>query len=132
MAVSHFSRLALTEHGDIVVVGEVLDVGSRHSLGDRLMLEVDCIEWRKPWVVLHCLHYLEGIHLLSESNKLDDRTALALVFEITDFSSVKFSITLCEVGNMSWTYLTEVKRVSNLKTRVNLLRQIIDKKLEEK
>ena len=83
-AVGHFARLALTEHGDIVVVGEVLDVGSRHSFGYRFMLEVYCIKKRKAWVVLHCLHYLEGIHLRSESNKLDDRIALALVLEITD------------------------------------------------
>ena len=96
-AVGHFARFALTEHGDIVVVCEVFDIGSRHSFGERFMLEVHCIERRKPWVVLHCLHYLEGIHLRSESNKLDDRIALGLVLEISDFSSVKLSITSREV-----------------------------------
>ena len=131
-AVYHFSRLALTEHSDIVVVSEVLNVGSRHSFGDRLMLEVHCIERRKLWVVLHCLHYLEGVHLQSESNKLDDRIAYAFVLEITDFSSLKLNITLCKFGNMSGTYLTEVKSVSNLRARVDLFRQIIDEKLEEK
>ena len=97
-AVGHFASLALTEHGDIFIVGEVLNVGSRHSLGDCLMPELHWIEQRKPWVVLLRFHYLERVHLRSESNKLDDRIALALVLEISDFSSVQLSITSSEVG----------------------------------
>ena len=58
-AVGNLARLALTEHGDIVVVGEVCHVGSRHCFCDCLMLGVHCIERRKSWVVLHCLQYLE-------------------------------------------------------------------------
>ena len=130
--VGHFASLALTEHGDIFLVGEVFNVGSRQSLGDRLMLELHWIEQRKPWVVLICLHYLEGIHLRSESNKLDDRIALALVLEISDFSSVELSITSSEFGNVPGTLLTKIKRVSDFRARVDFLCQIIDEKLEEK
>ena len=96
------------------------------------MLKVHFIERLEPWVVLYCLHYLEGIHLRSSFNKLDDRIALSLVLEITDFISVKLSINSCEVGNMSGTYFTKVKGVLNLRARVDLSRQIIDDKLEEK
>ena len=45
---------------------------------------------------------------------------------------MKLSITSCEVENMSGTYFTEVKGVSNLRARVDFLSQIIDEKLEEK
>ena len=42
------------------------------------------------------------------------------------------SITSCKVGNIYGTYFTEIKGVSNLRARVDLLQKIIYEKLKEK
>ena len=79
------------------IVSEVLDVGSRHSLGDRFVPEMHRFMHRKPWVVLLRLYHFDEVHFRYDSNKLDEWIDFALVLEIADFSSVKLIVTASEI-----------------------------------
>ena len=40
LEVNHFACLAFTKHGNIYVANKVLNIGSRHSIGDLFVLKL--------------------------------------------------------------------------------------------
>ena len=75
--VFNFVRIDFTEHCDVIVVIEALNVRSRNSFGDRLVPEQHRLN-RKPRVIVLRIYYSKLVHLRPESDELDDRMALAL------------------------------------------------------
>ena len=90
-AVCDFTRIAFTEHCDVIFVSKALNVRSRNSLGDRLVPELHWLD-RKPRVILFGVHYSERVHFRPESDELDDRMALALFLQIADLSGVDHTV----------------------------------------
>ena len=68
---------------------------------------------------------------MSQADELDDRIALCFVLEIADLSGVYFSSSTSEIGYMPRTYHAEVEGVSEMRSRVELLRQILNNKVKE-
>ena len=80
----------------------------------------------KFWSVLENAACGERVHLWAKFNEHDDRIAHGIILEIADFAPVNIGFLTVKLRKLSVFDLTKVTRVSKLKARIYLLRQVVN------
>ena len=120
-AIENIGSSSFIVHAHVVLVLKAHELEARYAYCHRILSHIHQVV--NLWDKLRCVVHGKGVYFKSLSIKSRRSNRDLFVFKVNYFYGVELSITTFEVKQLRWTDLADIWIVSEIRARVNFLRQ---------